>query len=250
MDADSLATGSPPIVQIKGLVVRGDDAAKKSIHLTDKNPRWGKKGALKSHRRHWNNKMDYRGCGPGCDARLLQMRAGSPFLLMDCWPFCSSMNCSALVGCGVGDGGWGVGAPFRAILTASWTAVFPVSLLPFIPASSSSSCARKHPPWELLSVRSLGLVNLTSSLSSEEDSLARRWARGEMAPYTSQLYEKEEAGYHGDGNRKKPHKGRKPSMTLGTKCAAPLVFFTRLPFMIWPSRLIPIYQERPDWVWR
>lgn len=79
--------------------------------------------------------------------------------------------------------------PSRAILTASWTAVSPVSLLPFIPPSSSS-CARKHPPWELLSVRSLGSVNLTSSPSSEVDSLARWRARVEMAPYTSQLCDK------------------------------------------------------------
>lgn len=46
------------------------------------------------------------------------------------------------------------------------------------------------------------------------------------------------------------NRGHKPSMTFGRKCAAPLVFFTLLPFMIWPSRLIPIYQQRPDWVWR
>ncbi|TNN40641.1 hypothetical protein EYF80_049180 [Liparis tanakae] len=37
-------------------------------------------------------------------------------------------------------------------------------------------------------------------------------------------------------------------MSLGRKCAAPFVFFTRFPFMTCPSRLMPMYHARPDWV--
>lgn len=73
--------------------------------------------------------------------------------------------------------------------------------------------------------------------------------------YIATVVQKEKLGYQNLMTDwfefcKKCHKGHKPSITLGRKCAAPLVFFTRLPFMIWPSRLIPIYQQRPDWVWR
>lgn len=41
-----------------------------------------------------------------------------------------------------------------------------------------------------------------------------------------------------------------PSMSLGRKWAAPLVFLTLLPFMTCPSRLMPMYQALPDWVCR
>lgn len=47
--------------------------------------------------------------------------------------------------------------------------------------------------------------------------------------------------HHTDGGRDSI-----PSMGLGTKCDEGLVFFTRFPFIIWPSLLSPRNHARPD----
>ena len=155
---------------------------------------------------------------------------------MDCW---TSASCSVHL--------W---LPVRSIPSACPDACrhrrCPLSRPPSVAAAMMPQL------WGLHSAHSSGTVSRTSLPSYREDSLVRWGARGATALCTSQLFDnrqkllvqqiKKKAGF--------VHQEHKPSITLGKKCAAPLFFFTLLPFMIWPSRLMPIYQQRPDCVWR
>lgn len=141
-----------------------------------------------------------------------------------------------------------------SVSRAGWAALFPASPLPLVPPTLRLRCydasalgASLRPFFrdgesDVFAVLQGGLTgSLGSSWSDGSLYMATAWRQTEAVSATDL---KKTSGLF------RRHWGDQPSITLGRKCAAPLFFFTLLPFMIWPSRLIPMYQQRPDCVWR
>lgn len=137
---------------------------------------------------------------------------------------------------------WAAEAQHLAVSTCGWS-------VGGIPSASPGACRhRRGPhlsrlpsvsgamtpqPWGLLCAHSSGTASRMSSPSYRGGSPVRWGARGATALCTLQLCENRQK-LLGRQIQKKAEFTRedKPSITLGRKCAAPLFFFTLLPFMI------------------